>query len=443
MFQEKFNEKTKNKYKEKLFFKEVLFSEKEKRAELIFSTLSKTGLYIESNRKEIENACRLILPSEINLSVVFEKSKPDKEVLEYDVANFLKTTFPSVYSTLIKKIADIKTASITLTLDQNTESYVENTKLPATLQKYLYKSYSKEFSVDINFGKSKKASITGELVQTDILGNDFDKVGNVVSGAALGELDNLEKEVAATLFPQEMYNTYSGEAQFSVASIYASATPTASQPTHSLKQPKPQPTTNTSRLSLGAGPSLKGTYIVFDIETTGLEPTLDTIIELAAVKLVDGVVVDTFSELIDPKIPLPAKITEITGLKDADLKGKPTLDKILPKFFEFCNAANTSGGFSEALGSIVGGGEATLVGHNSIKFDFPFVDYHARKQGIVFKNKVLDTLQLSRQKLRLMSYRLENVARSLGVSLINAHRALDDATATAEIFVKLYSSPAR
>ncbi|NLI89202.1 MAG: PolC-type DNA polymerase III [Epulopiscium sp.] len=161
--------------------------------------------------------------------------------------------------------------------------------------------------------------------------------------------------------------------------------------------------------------TLKDTFIVFDIETTGLRPGQDRITEIGAVKIDKGQIVDEFQSLVDPEIPIPAKITKLTGITDDMVRGAPTIDTVLPEFLDFI-------------------GDSCLVAHNS-GFDMGFIRYFADKIGITISNSVIDTLGLSRSLLpHLRRHRLNIIAEDLGVILENHHRAVDDARATAEIF---------
>lgn len=160
------------------------------------------------------------------------------------------------------------------------------------------------------------------------------------------------------------------------------------------------------------------TYIVFDIETTGLDVEAETFTEIGAVKLSGGEVVDRFSQLIDPEKPIPQKIVELTGITDRMVEGMPKISEVLPKFLEFC-------------------GDSTVVAHNA-KFDVGFVRAFAKKQGMTFCNEALDTVALSRELYPdERVHKLNIVAKRLGVTLENHHRAVDDAEACAGIFVKL------
>lgn len=159
-------------------------------------------------------------------------------------------------------------------------------------------------------------------------------------------------------------------------------------------------------------------YVVFDIETTGLNPSTEQITEIGAIKYIQGRTVDTFSQLINPQKPIPQSITELTGITDEMVSDKPTIEEILPKFIEFCRGC-------------------TLVAHNA-KFDTSFIDFQVEKQGLEFNYETIDTLELSRKIFpNERVHKLNIVAERLGVSLENHHRAVDDAQACCDILIKL------
>lgn len=164
--------------------------------------------------------------------------------------------------------------------------------------------------------------------------------------------------------------------------------------------------------------NLSGTYVVFDIETTGLKPQECKITEIGAIKIENGEVVDKFSQLINPGVAIPPNITELTGISDAMVADMPAIDEVLPKFLNFC-------------------GDATVVAHNA-NFDCGFIRYNAAALGLGFHNKIVDTLKMSRELFpNERKHSLDTICQRLGVSLENHHRAVDDATATAEVFLKL------
>lgn len=162
---------------------------------------------------------------------------------------------------------------------------------------------------------------------------------------------------------------------------------------------------------------LTGGFVVFDIETTGLNPSRDGITEIGAVKVENGKIADRFSTFVDPGMPIPEHITKLTGITDAMVAGAPGISRAVGDFLDFAAGL-------------------PLVAHNA-SFDTGFIRHHARQCGIEFSNTIVDTLQLSRKLFpELNRHKLDIVAKHLGVSLKNHHRAVDDAQATAEIFIK-------
>ena len=166
------------------------------------------------------------------------------------------------------------------------------------------------------------------------------------------------------------------------------------------------------------GQCLDGEFVVFDIETTGFSMKKDNIIEIGAVKVKNGNITDRFSQFIDPERHIPERITELTGITDARVKGQGNYTVWIPKFLEF-----------------IGDGDIPVVGHNAM-FDVGFVKHYAGLLGYDFDPTVVDTVGLSHMLLKkLFRNKLDNVAKELGVSLLNHHRAVDDAEATAGIFL--------
>lgn len=159
------------------------------------------------------------------------------------------------------------------------------------------------------------------------------------------------------------------------------------------------------------------TIVVFDVETTGLEPEFAEIIEIGACKVVDGQIVESFQTLIKPKKEIPSIITEITGIDDEMVKDAPPIEKVMSDFMLFSKGA-------------------VLSGYN-VGFDMRFMQKAAADLGFSFSNKVEDTMRFAREKLTLGNYTLKNVAKALGISLNGAHRALNDAVATARALVEL------
>ena len=165
------------------------------------------------------------------------------------------------------------------------------------------------------------------------------------------------------------------------------------------------------------GQDLEGTYVVFEIETTGFSAVTDRIIEIGAVKVEDGKITDKFSTFVNPKRPIPFRITELTGITDEMVIDSPDIETILPQFIEFI-------------------GDAVLVAHNA-SFDVGFIEQNCKRQKIEADFTYVDTVALARVLLPALNrFKLDTVAKALNISLENHHRAVDDAGCTAEIFVK-------
>ena len=165
------------------------------------------------------------------------------------------------------------------------------------------------------------------------------------------------------------------------------------------------------------GQSLKGTYVVFDLETTGFSSVKDKIIEIGAVKVENGEITDKYSTFVNPKIPIPFRITQLTSITDEMVMNAPDIEVILPQFLEFV-------------------GDAVLVAHNA-SFDVSFIEENCRNQGGEPDFTSVDTVGLARVLLPTLSkFKLNVVAKALNISQEHHHRAVDDARVTAEIYVK-------
>ncbi|MBR2049066.1 MAG: PolC-type DNA polymerase III, partial [Oscillospiraceae bacterium] len=159
-------------------------------------------------------------------------------------------------------------------------------------------------------------------------------------------------------------------------------------------------------------------YVAFDLETTGLSSRDDTIIEIGAVILKDGVEVDRFQTFVDPHKKLDKKIVDLTGITDAMLVGAPSIEEVLPKFLDFC-------------------GDRPLIAHNA-DFDVGFVRAAANRLGLAFDSTSVDTLILSQNLLQHLSkFKLNIVADALSLPEFNHHRAADDAMTCGLVFDRL------
>ena len=165
------------------------------------------------------------------------------------------------------------------------------------------------------------------------------------------------------------------------------------------------------------GQSLMDSYVVFDIETTGFNSVNDRIIEIGAVRVVEGEIKETFSEFVNPERPIQYKITQLTTITDDMVKDAVTIEEILPQFLKFC------------AGSV-------LVAHNA-GFDTGFIRENAKRLNLPYDHTVVDTLGLARCLMgHLGKFTLDNICKHLNIILETHHRAVDDATATGKIFVE-------
>ncbi len=162
-------------------------------------------------------------------------------------------------------------------------------------------------------------------------------------------------------------------------------------------------------------------YVVFDIETTGLDTDSDRIIELGAVRIKDGIVIGVFEKLINPGISISEVITNINGISNEMVEDADYPGVVLSEFNRFID------------------GVEFLVGHNAYRFDYPFIQSEF-KRNFIKHNKlyVKDTLFIARKKVpRLRSYSLKNLTEHFEIVNQTAHRALSDVYATHELFEKL------
>jgi len=163
------------------------------------------------------------------------------------------------------------------------------------------------------------------------------------------------------------------------------------------------------------------TYTVFDTETTGLEPSNgDEIIQIGAARIVNNRLLrqEIFNQIVDPERPLKPESIPIHGITEDMVRGKPNIDVVLPAFHEFCE-------------------DTVLIAHNAA-FDMRFLQLKEERTGIRFTQPVLDTLLLSAvAQPNQESHKLDALLERLGIECETRHNALDDALATAEVFLKL------
>lgn len=166
-----------------------------------------------------------------------------------------------------------------------------------------------------------------------------------------------------------------------------------------------------------AGQSLDSSYVIFDLETTGFSPELNNIIEIGAVKVKDGKIIDRFSAFVNPKEPIPFRIEQLTGINDGMVINAPGIETVLPEFLDFSK-------------------DCVMVAHNA-DFDTSFIIKKAHLLGLKPEFTIVDTVSMARILLpQLNRFKLDTVAKALNISLENHHRAVDDAECTAYIFLK-------
>ena len=161
-------------------------------------------------------------------------------------------------------------------------------------------------------------------------------------------------------------------------------------------------------------------YVVFDLETTGVSPKRDRIIEISALKIGDHEVADEFSTLINPERDIPYGATQVNHITDDMVAGAPTIDEVLPQFLKFV-------------------GDSVLLGQNIAQFDLKFIDRECAAMGLTtLDNDYADTLPLSRACLcELHHHTLTDLCRHFGIVTEGAHRAMNDCYMTHRVYEKL------
>lgn len=166
------------------------------------------------------------------------------------------------------------------------------------------------------------------------------------------------------------------------------------------------------------GEMMVNSYVCFDLETTGLSPEKDEIIEIGAVKVEEGKVIDRFSRFVKPDNPISSVVTSLTGISNDMVADAGPTDRTIYDFLYFCE-------------------EYPVVGHN-LMFDYRFTYRYAKKYYMDFRKKGLDTLKIARKVLpELPSKSLENLCSHYGIVNTSAHRAYHDALATAKLYQTL------
>jgi len=164
---------------------------------------------------------------------------------------------------------------------------------------------------------------------------------------------------------------------------------------------------------------MANSYVVIDLETTGLSVKYDKIIEICAIKVINGKIIDKIQTLVNPEIPIPMEVTILTGITDKDVETAPCIDDIIHELIEFCN------GF-------------ILLGHKII-FDYSFIKRFAVNAGLTFEKDGIDTLKIAMNLLYdVKPKNLGNLCEYYGIKIEKAHRAFEDAFATHKLYEKLF-----
>ena len=362
---------------------------------------------------------------------------------------YLSRNFSSDFSGTIKeKIAEQKTPEYKIeTLDENAvnKSPVRYIKM-RSVERFL-DSEDYDTAVYIEDGQDilDTAVFAGEI--TDIekreskKGNEFyfitisDKSASIRGAFFTRDRQKLKKleklSVGSVVIERGENELFNGNVGFTIKGLHLCEFPENFVPEEkpSLKAPleyafvRPEPCELVKQgdiFSAYAGPTecLKGkTFVVTDIETTGTNALQDKITEIGAVKIVDGTITEMFETLVNPQIPIPENIVELTGITDNMVKNSPTIDKVFGDYFKFL-------------------GDGIFVAHNA-EFDFKFLKYAGKQIGYIMKNEVIDTLKKAREALPMLkNHKLNTVCDHYGIAF-NHHRASNDAFATAEAYLEM------
>ncbi len=449
----------------------------------------------------IKNSIKKEIPSSYGLELICQKSIADKDVTRRAILNFVKENYSSIsFSVSDKNVVVFNSQTginFEILVNDYTHDYLIRTPFLDNLTEYLSRNYSGNFNgnikiseVDTSVAVYEEISVNeSEIEKSDVrrykvvdvlktcddvvydtatyIADGFQTLGTVYFAGTVTSveqketkngkpfyvitLDDTTSKISGRIFTSdknklkklekigqgstiiirgenELYNGY--------VSLNVKGFHFCSFPNNFTVKPKPskpaperyskifpksvETASQQNFFSLQTKlPShfLNEVYAVVDIETTGTDIVNDKITEIGAVKIVNGVIVEEFQTLINPKVEIPKRIIELTGIDDNLVKNSPFFEDVYPDFFKFIQGAN-------------------FVAHNS-DFDFKMLQINGKKLGYVMDNNVIDTLELSRKLLpQLKRHKLNVVCEHYGITF-HHHRALSDAYATAEMFIKL------
>lgn len=378
----------------------------------------------------------------------------DKEITEYANSFFFEPFILSIEKTQNKEESFEESPIISIDLSDTSESNIKYNKVTNIVK----------FIGEVNGNAIQISSISGAMQGIEVAGNlkfltekSFeskrkDKEGNAVTKTYYSfTLFDKTGRMNCVYFPhkadlikiqslQENSNIivrgdvedFNGRISFKVSSIaYCEMVEETQEDVQEIKTVnenyyyvKPEPYFEVFQDNLFIEKQEIGEYllnhdvVVFDIETTGLEATKCEIIEIGAVKLHKGKITETFETLIKPNSEIPDEIITLTGITPDMVVNAPSIKQVMPDFYKFCYGT-------------------TIMAYN-IDFDYKFISIFGKKLGYIFDNKQIDVLYLARAFVPgLKNFKLSTVCKKLGVSLENAHRAVNDAMATAEVVIKL------
>ena len=354
--------------------------------------------------------------------ILDEHTKVFEDMVQSEILEAKPTTFclEDVEDFLGQKVEQIALASCSLT------SNSQNVTLAGQIDFITKKSY---------ISKRKKTNGEEKFYYSFVINDGYGKVNCVYFPSK----DNFEKfeeiqekmQIAVCGDAEE----FNGRLNFKVKGIATCKIPPKEEVVVEIKSEnkeykfiKPEPYVNLTQATMfdvlveNNNQFLKeNDCVVFDVETTGLDATTCEIIEIGAVKVKDGKLAETFSCLIKPTQEIPDEITNLTGITNEMVANCYTMKDVLQDFYKFTR-------------------NSVLVAYN-IAFDYKFIYLAGQSQGYVFDNKQIDAMVLAKTKLKgLKNYKLKTVVEKLNVPLENAHRAVNDAIATAEAFIKLVDS---